>query len=396
MNNTSSGKFPEALLIASAEKRMRYFADCLVHHRNLDETVNTVMRYIESPESENLIVVCGPSGVGKKEFIREITSKLGQAEDYSTINIGNIPVVNVEARAPEEGSFKFSSLWMDALKIMNEPMLNQKISYRDVEKEGENGQKTIVSRIIKADYQYILHSAFGHRHVKAFIINEAQHMCRVATDKKANWSLDVIKSLANESETAVVLVGTYDLLNIINASANFVDQIHQRAHIIDFARYHEYDPEEVQYFGKTAKKLINNMPFKEIDDRFADKNWRYLYMYSLGRIGTLKRWFLRAYSYAIEQQAKSLTKDHLDKTRNSGNQIKFELKAIEDGEAIMANIRSDGDIRSSFKFYDRIDNKEQQKAPASRRSKPFERKPARDVANDGLENAIAKGGESVS
>lgn len=396
MANEISRKFPEELLNASSDERMRYFADCFVEHKNLSIAVDTAMRHITSPEPDKLIIVCGPSGIGKREFIREITTRFSEPEVYRLYNIqGNIPVVCVEARAPEEGSFKFSSLWIDALKIMHEIMPGQRVRPEDGEEEGRNGQKIIASKLTKADYQYILHRTLFHRQVKAFIINESQHMCRVATEKKANWSLDVIKSLANESETAIILVGTYDILNILQASANFVDQIHQRTHIVDFARYHEYDPEEIQCFGKTAKRLLNYMPFEEIDRKLVDRNWKYLYMYSLGRIGTLKRWFLRAYSYAIEQKAKSLSMDHLEATRNSGNQIKMELKAIVDGEVNMSKIRSDGDIKSSFVFYDKKENKTDKKQPAKKCTRPFERKPTRDEAHEGLVNVTNKGSEDV-
>ena len=394
MANEILKKFPEELLNASSDERMRFFANCFVEHKNLSIAVDTAMRHITSPEPEKLIVVCGPSGIGKREFIREITRRISDPEEYRLYNIpGSIPIVSVEARAPEEGSFKFSSLWMDALKIMHEVRSGKRVRFENDEEEGSNGQKIITTKAIKADYQYILHRTLFHRHVKAFIINESQHMCRVATEKKANWSLDVIKSLANESETAIILVGTYDLLNILQASANFVDQIHQRTHIVDFARYHEYDPEEIQCFGKTAKRLINYMPFEEIDRKLVDRNWKHLYMYSLGRIGTLKRWFLRAYSYAIEQQAKSLSMDHLEATRNSGNQIKMELKAIVDGEVNLAKIRSDGDIKSSFVFYDQKDSKTEKKQLAKKSSKPFERKPTRDESHEGLINIT---GESIN
>jgi hypothetical protein len=227
-------------------------------------------------------------------------------------------------------------------------------------------------------------------------------MCRVATERKANWSLDVIKSLANNNddnavaiETAIVLVGTYDLLKILNASANYVDQIHQRVHIVDFPRYHEDNEDEIQCFGKTAKKLLFNMPFERIDEKFVEKHWKYLYAYSLGCIGTLKRWFLRAYAYALQQQVTSLTKEHLEVTKLSGMQNDVALKAIKDGEASMARIRSDGDIKSAFNFYDEKDDKVAKKVPTKRNTKPFERNPVRDETHVGLVNVVEEGGKKV-
>jgi hypothetical protein len=393
------GRFPEELMDASPDERKRYFSECFIRHKHLDEAVETTLRHIESYEPESIILVCGPSGVGKKEFIREITSKLVEAEEGNPNKApGNIPVVSVEARAPEEGSFRYTSLWADTLKKMSTPMLDcPNIDYQD-EEEAINGKIIIKSKPIKADYQTMLHHALMRRHVKAYIINEAHHMCRVATEKKANWALDVIKSLANNNddeamvcETAIVLVGTYDLLNLLNASANFADQIHQRVHIVDFPRYHEDNGDEMQCFGKTAKKLLYNMPFERIDEKFVEKHWKYLYAYSLGCIGTLKRWFLRAYAYALQQQATSLTKEHLEATKLSGMQIDVAFKAIKDGEASMARIRSDGDIKRAFNFYDEKDDKVAKKEPTKRNAKPFERKPVRDKTHVGLVNVVEEG-----
>jgi hypothetical protein len=152
----------------------------------------------------------------------------------------------------------------------------------------------------------------------------------------------------------------------------------------------------MQQFGKAAKKMLLYMPFEKNNEILVDREWRYLYMYSLGRIGTLKRWFIRAYSYALQQQAKSLTKEHLEKTRNSGNQIKIELKAIEDGEATIAQTRSDGDIEKAFCFYETNGNSKEEKPPiAIRKGKAFERNPFRDAAYGGLVNVSVKGGKKV-
>ena len=209
---------------------------------------------------------------------------------------------------------------------MNTPLLGHNIGYDYVNVEGKAGQKLFKSSITRADYQYVLKGALSYRHVKALIINEAQHMCRVVSKDKTNRSLDVIKSLVNESEaatvnksaTTIVLVGTYDLLNILKASAEFSDQIHERVHIIDFVRYHEDNKEDMQCFGKAAKGLLYHMPFELIDEKLVEKNREFLYMYSLGCIGSLKRWFMRAYSIAIEQRAEFLTIKHLEKAKKSG------------------------------------------------------------------------------
>lgn len=386
----NTGRFPFGLLNASSEEKKLYFNKCIISHKRLDEAIDKTMCYLGSNVPERLILVCGPSGVGKKELINGVAQRIINAEEKNQNKTDStIPVVEVEAIAPEAGSFGFKGLWLSALEKMKEPMLDRKISYTEVEGYDSNGNKVIMSKVIKADYQKILQNTLYHRRVKALIINEAHHMLRVSTGKKANWSVDMMKSLANGSKTPIVLVGTYSLLDFLDGlSPDITDQINLRTKIVNFSRYHEDDKSEVLFFGKTAKKLLFNMPFESIDDKFVNKHWQYLYKYSLGRVGALKVWLMDAYNYAIEQGAQSLSMEHLDATRISGRQCEIELRGIWEGEKKMANILSEGSIDDALNFIDRSNNAESitKKAKAQTRSKPFNRNPTRDAANKGLEN----------
>src|SRR5690606_39335786 len=69
----------------------------------------------------------------------------------------------------------------------------------------------------------LLNNTLYYRGVQAFIINEAHHMLLMATGRKTNWSVNVLKSLAG-SKTPIVMVGTYELLNYLELHSEFVDQ----------------------------------------------------------------------------------------------------------------------------------------------------------------------------
>lgn len=383
--------FPLELLNANNEKKKEYFRDCIVHHKNLDEAIDETMMYISSLVDERIILICGPSGVGKQELINGIKQKIIETEESkSNKTTGFIPIVEVEAIAPVDGSFNFPSLWISALEELCEPLLERKISYAEVEGCDKKGNRIIMSKVKKADYEQVLINTLKYRHVKAMIINEAHHMLMIATTKKANWSVNVLKSLAS-CRIPIVLVGTYELLRYWELESGYIDQSIRRTKTVNFPRYYQ-GKEGLRYFGAAAKDLILNMPFKEIDPTIISENLQYLFEYSLGRIGALKIWLMDAYSYALDRQAELLTRKHLDATRIPGYLRNIVLDGIEDGENQMSKFMSDGYSNNSPVVRDENASSILSKCTTTKNRQPFKRNPKRDVANEGLINTGSNGG----
>jgi hypothetical protein len=377
--------FPVGLLEGTINQRKSYFRDFIVEHKFLEEAVNMTISSISSQVSERLVFVCGPSGVGKKEFIKSVKRRVTElAHPILTENPGCIPVVDVEAIAPEKGSFDFVNLWRNALVNLAEPMIGHKISYSEIESYDSVGHKIIKSRVQKGDYQEILQNTLKYRNVLAMIINEAHHMLRVTSGKQVNWSADQLKTLTNGSQTPIIMVGTYELLMFLeDLDIGITDQINQRTRIINLPRYHTNKNSEINIFAKTAKMLLRNMPLEQTAEYLVDKDWEYFYTYSLGCVGTLKIWFMDAYSLALEEQAKTLTKEHLQKTRKPGHILSGMLKSIEDGERKMERVLSDGDIATQLGFHNHkseSQNDADKGVPKMKsKTKPFDRNPKRDA-----------------
>lgn len=385
-NDVEKYKFPEELLQSSAEARKNYFDNFTVSHKFLEEAISSTISFITSHVSERLVFICGPSGVGKKELIKAIKERIIELKRPELIeNPGCVPVIDVEALAPEQGSFNFRNLWISALEKLNEPMIENKVSYRKIEGFDAFGRSVPISRIQKADYQEILQKTLRYRAVGALIIDEAHHMLRVSSGKKINWSADLLKSLTNASQTPVVLVGTYELTTFLeDIDKSITDQINQRTKIVHFRHYSCKDRDEVMIFGKTTKKLLLHLPLEQTAEKLADEKWKYLYKYSLGCIGTLKIWLKDAYSLALEEKAKTLTIEHLEKSRKSGHTCSALLQSIEEGESIMEKILSEGNIEEKLGF-ERNENKsrlDRNIGNSRAKLKPFERNPKRDIVNN--------------
>ena len=72
------------------------------------------------------------------------------------------------------------------------------------------------SRAVSTEYRYAVEQAVRYRRPVAVMIDEAQHLGKIPSGRRLLDQLDVIKSIANQTKTAHVLFGTYDLLAFRN------------------------------------------------------------------------------------------------------------------------------------------------------------------------------------
>ena len=125
------------------------------------------------------------------------------------------------------------------------------------------------------------------------------------------------------------------------------------------------------------------MPLMQTSENLVDEDWQYFYQYSLGCIGTLKIWFMDALSLALEEQAMTLTKEHLEKTKKPGRILHGMLDSIENGEQKMARLLSDGDIEARLGFTSSKNKPENDTDIGTSKMKskinPFEKKPKRNA-----------------
>ncbi len=399
MQDEKTYRFPKELLDCDNKTRKEYFMNYIATHEFLEKSIEKTITILNSPISERLIFVCGPSGVGKDEYIRELTTRISNdSTSEEKQNRSYIPVVNVDAQPSGQGGFNFNNLWKETLINLKEPLIDSKISYEEETHINSDGQAVSFSKIKAADFHSVLMNTLNFRNVKAMIINEAHHLLQVASGKKANDSVNLLKSLTNGSHARIILVGTYSLCTFLeDLDYTKTDQINQRTRIVDFPRYHKAIPEEMSEFGKTAKKLLIHMPLETTAENLIDSDWEYFYKYSLGCIGTLKIWLTDAYSLALDSKSNTITKEHLEETRKPGSRLSIMYDSILDGEKKKEYILSEGDLDAKLKSEimnsktqenldaklkaEVMNNKAQEnprESPVRPNSKPFERNPKRD------------------
>jgi hypothetical protein len=177
------------------------------------------------------------------------------------------------------------------------------------------------------ELSYAAEQALRYRHPSVVLIDEAQHLARIASGRRLSDQLDVIKSIANRTGTVHVLLGTYELLAFRNLSA----QLSRRCIDLHFQRYRADSPADRQVFQSVLLTFQKQLPFDAPEpDLIA--NWEFFYERSVGCVGILKEWLVRAGVRAIRHGAASLSDEHLERTALSVSQCEKILAESREGE----------------------------------------------------------------
>lgn len=327
-------RFPLDLLVQPASHRLAYFRSYTVAHPVLQAVDSAVKRALREPAGGSLVLVVGPTGVGKTTLRRRIEQQLRNTfVSAAKEDPERIPVVGVEAAAPDSGNFNWKDYYRRALWALEEPLTDYKSDYSAASASApQTGRSAVVRRGDSNALRYALEQALRHRRPAAILIDEAQHLTKIASGRKLADQLDCLKSLASFTGCVHVLIGTYELLPCRNLSA----QLSRRSIDIHFRRYYARDPEDATAFQRIVYSFQRHLPLVEEPELWRD--WDYYYTYSVGCVGILKDWLTRALATALEEGSKTLTRQHLERHAWSLDQChKMAQEAIE-GEAALTHI----------------------------------------------------------
>ena len=123
-------RFPPDLLVQPASPRLAYFRSYTVAHPVLQAVDSAVKRALREPAGGSLVLVMGPTGVGKTTLRLRIEQHLRNTfVSAAKEDPGRIPVIGVEAAAPDSGNFNWKDYYRRALLAVEEPLTDFKIDY---------------------------------------------------------------------------------------------------------------------------------------------------------------------------------------------------------------------------------------------------------------------------
>ncbi len=311
-----------------ATEALEKFRSFMMAHPRLIEAKDELLEAIEGAAPGSLILVLGPTGVGKTTLIRKVqqclTEKL-MSELES--DVGRLPFVSVEAIAPDSGNFNWRDHFRRMLLQMQEPLIDHKTrsAYLHIERDAE-GHFVASSRVgTGIQLQYAAEQALRHRRPAAVFIDEAQHLARMSSGRRLADQLDVIKSIASRTQTIHILIGTYELLPFRNLSG----QLSRRSVDLHFSRYHAESNDDIQVFQNVVLTFQQQLPPEQSLDLLG--MWDFLYERSLGCVGILKDWVTRSL-HAAYRTARPLSRSALERTALSISQCEKILAEAREGE----------------------------------------------------------------
>lgn len=298
--------FPEELTHKSAEEKINYFKNLTIAHPKLMNAFKEFKDNISVTDKSEILLVFGPSGVGKSTLFNKIINHYNNIHMEDMLkDKGFIPIVGTEAIAPDDGRFDWKDFYIRSLSSLHEPLINQKINI-------VNSNGLIPGERNKNAYRRAIENALIYRKPRAFLIDEAQHISRIARGKSLRNQMDTLKSLASISMVPFVLFGTYEILKFRNLSGQLI----RRGIDVHLPRYKMEIKEDREAFQSVLWTFQKHLPFYR-EPELVD-HWEYFYIHSLGCVGNLKIWFNRTVEY-------NLRSDHNKKTLTLTDFKKFEM-----------------------------------------------------------------------
>ena len=358
--------------------RIQSFQSFTMAHPHLITARDAMMNAIHEVPPNSLILVLGPTGVGKTTLRTKIEQLL--ASELLTMlqdDRGRFPVVSVECIAPESGCFNWRDHFRRLLIQMEEPLVDYKINPQAPVRIGDRVTRFLPSaRAVGAEYHHAVERALAFRRPVAVLVDEAQHLARVGSGRRLSDQLDVIKSLANRTKTVHVLIGTYELLAFRNLSA----QLSRRSIDIHFPRYRADSASDLKAFRSIVKSFEQQLPLARPPDLLND--WQYLYERTIGCVGILKDWLTRALVSASKRNAESLSRKDLESHALSVAQCDKMLSEAIEGESTLLESTAERDrlrARLGLGRPENADRAEGVIAPRQNQRRPGRRTPVRDA-----------------
>ena len=259
-----------------------------IRHPRIATAIEECQLMLTAGSSADLLLVCGPTGVGKStlgHFL--VAEELKQQAGEMTNNPGFMPAIRVEAPASGEKEFSWRLFYQRILHELEGELDAPRTAYgvdpetgRVVRPRGNNtnrlsGMRTAVERSLR------------NRGTRFIVVDEAAHIINQCQPARLAQQLDTLKSLSNEYGVQWVLLGSYDLFDLMSLSG----QLARRTHVVHFSRYRHDQETDVCSFNACLRQLIKTMPALQGLDlvRYAEA----FHQTTLGCIGTLRTVLMR-------------------------------------------------------------------------------------------------------
>lgn len=245
--------YPPELLSASLDDRLAYFMNkAVVDHPAMKAQLDQLLILTAHPTSRNLVLVIGPTGAGKSTLLKQLKTKIDS--------------IYLQLESPAKGAFNFQVLHRSALIEMNAPLVDRTrpIVYREV--DGVRIPTLLVEREISAlrgdGLKRRYYNELDLRKVRALILDEAKALFKIGRPKNEVDRLerlkeqgDLVKDMANATNSTVVLGGAYDFFDLSISSGQ-----NARRTVIVHVKPYENTSAGIQGYATANTGLLCHLP----------------------------------------------------------------------------------------------------------------------------------------
>lgn len=297
-----------------------------IKHTRIAQVMSELDTLIYPGSQDSILLVCGPTGVGKSTLALQLVQMaLAGASAQMEANAGLIPAVYVQAPASGENDFSWTSFYQRILDRLSGDLDLPKVAYGVDANTGRAVWPRGASRNTLAALRTAVERGLRERGTRFLVIDEAAHIIRQTRRNRLEIQLDTLKSLANECGTQMVLIGSYDLYQLVSLSG----QLARRTHVLHFERYRQDQDADLRAFRACVLKFQAALPELWGDQLLPHAE--VLQENTLGCVGTLSSVLMRAAMLA--QQTGGWSVDALQRALLTDAQRQRILEEILDGEA---------------------------------------------------------------
>jgi len=335
--NTKLNSFPRELLNLSMDARRDYFLDKTINHPHLGNAMDELLEETNRVSASDITILTGPTGVGKTTLGARLEADI--LKDHGLAmeeDLNFLPVVRISAVAPNQGTFSWKDFYVRLLRMLDETQVRQRVlfpieHYRMLDApRGRAGSACHDEALQRA-----AENAIRERRTKLLIIDEAHHVLLAAKGKRMREQFEAIKSLSIATSATIVLIGTYDLLTILEQSAQLI----RRSRVIHLPRYAWNDRDDAQAFRTALLTFQRHMPFPVEPELIGHA--KSFYLKSAGCIGILKEWLDKAVESGLKKGLETIDFDYIDGFAHANKSIRRVYEEAMDGERKLVDMSDD-------------------------------------------------------
>lgn len=305
----------------SIEEQKAHFRQAAITHRLLEQTDRAIMRAIQEPAGFALVLVYGPTGVGKSKMLSVIADRMNSAASsegnpltswFHQPGVPQVPLLLIEARPPDGSAFDRGYYYRHVLTLLGERTYQQQVQIDIHADQAAPKRRPLRGKAAQfndlPELREAAEEAMRRHEVRVVVLDEAHHLLYTGTRGATvtlQEQLEWLKSMGSTTGALHMLVGTYDLLHF----GQLNEQLARCCLPVHFPRHQLQREADCLEFQAALLALLRKVPLPCDAERLISSYWLYFYECSIGCIGVLKDWLLRAVSTALDESQAALTLD---------------------------------------------------------------------------------------